>query len=125
MILGHQLGSHHVARTSDTAVTGLGNVEAAILTLVGLLLAFTISGALQRFDERRQLMLKEAHATVTAYDRFGLLDNGARRDLRQRVKDHLGARIDLYREARDPKNMHVRKQRDKSKHGHDLELQFF
>ena len=38
---------------------------------MGLLLAFTISGALQRFDERRQLLIQEATAARTAYDRLG------------------------------------------------------
>ncbi len=101
MGLGRSLGGRHLARAGDTALTGLGNVEAAIFALVGLLLAFTISGALQRFDERKQLMLKEANAISTAYDRFGLLDEDIRGDLRRRMKDYFGARIDLYREGID------------------------
>lgn len=101
MNLGHRLGARHLVRTGDTALPGLGNVEAAIFALVGLLLAFTISGALQRFDERRQLMLKEANAIGTAYDRFGLLDQEAQLDLKRKVKDYFGARIDLYRDGID------------------------
>lgn len=34
--------------------------------LLGLLLAFTFSGAMQRFDERRQLISEEAAALATA-----------------------------------------------------------
>jgi type II secretory pathway pseudopilin PulG len=33
-------------------MAGLTTVEGAVFALIGLLLAFTISGALQRFDER-------------------------------------------------------------------------
>jgi hypothetical protein len=32
---------------------------------MGLLLAFTISGALQRFGDRRQLVIREATAATT------------------------------------------------------------
>ena len=57
-------------------MSGLPTIEGAIFALIGLLLAFTISGALQRFDERRQLVVQEANAVMTAYDRLALL--GAR-----------------------------------------------
>jgi hypothetical protein len=48
-------------------MAGLTTVEGAVFALIGLLLAFTISGALQRFDERRQLVIQEANAVSTAY----------------------------------------------------------
>jgi hypothetical protein len=46
---------------------------------MGLLLAFTIAGALQRFDDRRQLVIQEATAATTAYDRLALFggDDGS------------------------------------------------
>jgi len=101
LTLGHRLGARHLARTGETSLNGLGNVEAAIFALVGLLLAFTISGALQRFDERKQLMLKEANTISTAYSRLGLLDDEAKLDLKQKVKAYFGARINLYSEGID------------------------
>ncbi|MGY3117298.1 hypothetical protein ACVWXQ_001233 [Bradyrhizobium sp. S3.14.4] len=55
-------------------MAGLGTVEGAIFGIMGLLLAFTISGALQRFDDRRQLVLQEAAAAATAFDRLGLFE---------------------------------------------------
>jgi hypothetical protein len=48
---------------------GADGCEGAVFGLMGLLLAFTISGALQRFDDRRQLVIQEATAATTAYDR--------------------------------------------------------
>ena len=42
-------------------MSGLPTIEGAVFALIGLLLAFTISGALQRFDERRQLVVQEAN----------------------------------------------------------------
>jgi len=66
-----------------------------------LLLAFTISGALQRFDDRRQLVIQEANAVSTAYDRLGLFEGEITRDLQMKLKDYVRARIDLYRMPHD------------------------
>ncbi len=68
---------------------------------MGLLLAFTISGALQRFDDRRQLVLQELSAVTTAYDRLGLFEDEAARGLRNRLKDYVRARVKLYRMQHD------------------------
>jgi len=82
-------------------MAGLTTVESAVFALIGLLLAFTISGALQRFDDRRQLVLQEANAVSTAYDRLSLFDGEVARDLQMKLKDYVRARIDLYRTAQD------------------------
>ena len=62
MSLGRRLGARYLAREKAAAVVGLNAVEGAIFALMGLVLAFAISGALQRFDERKQLILQEANA---------------------------------------------------------------
>src|SRR3981081_4424429 len=71
--LGQHLGLRHRKRSGGEGIGGLATVEGAIFGLMGLLLAFTISGALQRFDDRRQLVIQEATAAPTAYDRVSLL----------------------------------------------------
>ena len=82
-------------------MAGLGTVEGAIFGIMGLLLAFTISGALQRFDDRRQLVLQEATAVTSAYDRLGLLEGQAARELQSQLKDYVRARVELYRMQHD------------------------
>ena len=82
-------------------MTGLTTVEGVVFALIGLLLAFTISGALQRFDERRQLVIQEANAASTAYDRLALFEGGIARDPQTKLKDYVQARIDLYRMPHD------------------------
>jgi hypothetical protein len=52
---------------------GLGTVEGPIFALMGLLIAFTFSGAASRLDGRRQLIVQEANDIGTAY-----LDAGGR-----------------------------------------------
>jgi hypothetical protein len=72
-----------------------------VFALIGLLLAFTISGALQRFDERRQLVIQEANAASTAHDRLALFEGNVGRNLQTKLQDYVGSRIDLYRMPHD------------------------
>ena len=48
----------------DRKFGGACHGRGSIFGLMGLLLALTISGALQRFDDRRQLVLQEATAVT-------------------------------------------------------------
>ena len=82
-------------------MAGLPTVEGAVFALMGLLVAFTISGALQRFDERRQLVVQEANAASTAHDRLSLFEGDVGRNLQTKLKDYVEARIDLYRMSHD------------------------
>ena len=98
---GRHLGQRYLRRAAADSITGFGQVEGAVFALVGLLLAFTISGALQRFDERRQLVVQEANALSTAYDRLGLFEGDVAHGLRVKLKDYLDARIELFRAPHD------------------------
>jgi hypothetical protein len=97
---GRRLGLRYLRRQGLDDMTGLSPIEGAVFALIGLLLAFTISGALQRFDERRQLVVQEANAISTAYDRLGLFE-GAADDLRSKLRNYTKARIDLYQSPHD------------------------
>jgi predicted lipid-binding transport protein (Tim44 family) len=84
--LGQHLGLRHRKRSGGEGIGGLATVEGAIFGLMGLLLAFTISGALQRFDDRRQLVIQEATAATTAYDRLSLFGGDEARRLQSSLK---------------------------------------
>jgi hypothetical protein len=96
---GRLLGLRYREREKTENLGGLATVEVAIFGLMGLLLAFTISGALQRFDDRRQLVLQEATAVATAYDRLGLFEGDVAREFGVRVPQHTDAH-GAQREAR-------------------------
>ena len=98
---GRHLGLRYLQQKGASGMTGLATVEGAVFALIGLLLAFTISGALQRFDERRQLVIQEANAVSTAYDRLALFEDDVARVLQSKLKDYVHARIDLYRRPPD------------------------
>jgi hypothetical protein len=98
---GRRLGLRYLRRNELDSMVGLPTVEAAVFALIGLLIAFAISGALQRFDERRQLVIQEANAISTTYDRLGLFEGNVAQDLQTKLKDYVGARIELYRMPHD------------------------
>jgi hypothetical protein len=97
---GRQLGLRYLKQDTGN-MAGLTTVEGAVFALIGLLLAFTISGALQRFDDRRQLVIQEANAASTAHDRLALFEGDVGRDLQNKLRAYVQARIDLYRMPHD------------------------
>jgi hypothetical protein len=98
--VGRRLGLRYLRQDGGT-MAGLATVEGAVFALIGLLLAFTISGALQRFDDRRQLVIQEANAITTASDRVALFEGNVARNLQFKLKEYVRARIDLYRMPHD------------------------
>ncbi len=73
LVYGRAIGARHLAKAGSNAMAGLDAVEGVVFALLGLMLAFSVSGALQRFDERRQFVVQETNAIKTAYDRLDLL----------------------------------------------------
>ena len=99
--VGRRIGERRLGRDPDGARAGTGAVEGAIFGLVGLLIAFTFSGAASRFDDRRELIVQETNAIGTAYLRLDLLPDGARESMRERFRGYLDARIEGYRKLPD------------------------
>jgi hypothetical protein len=71
-------------------------VEGAIFGLFGLLLAFTISGAISRYDNHRLLLTEEVNDIGTAYLRLDLLPAQAQPELRQLFRDYTDSRMRLF-----------------------------
>lgn len=82
---------------------GLGVVETAVFGLFGLLIAFTFSGAVSRFDARRELIAREANAIGTAYLRLDLLPPDSRQAIRRLFPQYLDARLAMYNDVLDRK----------------------
>jgi hypothetical protein len=99
--IGRWLGVRARKRGGDAAVAGSGVVEGAVFALLGLLIAFTFSGAASRFDERRKLIVEEANAIGTAYLRLDLLPQAAQADLRASFRRYLDTRLAIYRALPD------------------------
>lgn len=95
--VGRNVGLRDFARDPENAGKGLGPLVGSLFGLMGLLIAFTFSGAGPRFDERRSLIVEEANAIGTAYLRTSLLPADTQPKLRERFRSYLDARLDFYR----------------------------
>ena len=73
-----------------------GVVLAATLTLLGLILGFSFSMAISRYDQRKNLEEEEANAIGTQYLRAGLLPAADAAKVRTLLKDYLDLRIQFY-----------------------------
>ncbi len=94
--LGRRMGIRRLARDSEGARAGLGAVEGAVFGLMGLLIAFTFTGAAARLDARRHLVAEEANCIGTAWLRLDLLPAAAQPALRESFRRYLDTRIETY-----------------------------
>lgn len=69
IVIGRRLRNHPQANREP-----IGVVQATLLGLVGLLLAFGLTMAVSRFEARRDLIVKEANSIGTTYLRAQTLD---------------------------------------------------
>lgn len=95
--IGRRIGLRRLAQDPEGARQGTGAVEGAVFALLGLLIAFTFSGAASRFDGRRDLIVQETNIIGTAYLRLDLLPADAQPALRDLFRRYLDARLEGYR----------------------------
>jgi hypothetical protein len=98
---GRRIGRRRRAKLSAEAATGVGAIDGAVFGLMGLLIAFTFSGAVSRFDARRHLIVEEANAIGTAYLRLDLLPASAQPALRESFRRYVHARLTVYQKLPD------------------------
>lgn len=97
LVLAVEVGFHLGLRASrerqDEGAPQLGAIQGAILGLLGLLLAFSFSGAAGRYIDRMDMVVAEANAIGTAYLRTDLLGEPERTRLRQALKRYTETRL--------------------------------
>ena len=99
--LGRRIGVRRIANDPEGAQAGTGAVDGAVFALLGLLIAFTFSGAATRFDERRNLIVQETNDIGTAYLRLDLLPASAQPALRDLFRRYVDSRLEVYRKLPD------------------------
>ncbi len=92
--VGYRLGRWRRARADTGAKAQTNAIQAAMLGLLALLLGFTFTMALQRFDNRSQAVISEANAIGTAYLRTQLLPDPYRDPARQLIAGYVQLRIE-------------------------------
>lgn len=74
-----------------------GAIDSAIFGLFSLLVAFTFSGAAERYDHRRQLIAEETNNIGTAWLRVDLLSTSDQLPVRELFRRYLDSRLQTYR----------------------------
>ena len=98
---GRWIGRIAITRFGRSGQPNVGSLETAVFALLGLLIAFTFSGGLGRFDTRRAQVVDEANAIGTAWLRLDLLPAAAQPKIRLAFRDYVDARIATYRKLPD------------------------
>jgi hypothetical protein len=89
--------------TKDEARKGqIGDIQGAVLSMLGLLLGFTLAFAVGRYDLRRSLVVKEANAIGTTWLRAALLPDAHVAPVRDLLRRYLEVRLKYQALADDP-----------------------
>ena len=97
--IGRVTGARRLA--TEPELPSADAMVGAVFGLLGLLLAFTFSGAASRFDDRRNQIVEEANAIGTAYLRLDLMPASAQPAMRELFRRYLDARLAVYRKLPD------------------------
>jgi hypothetical protein len=95
-IAGHRYGLRRGSDELCGSSEGTAAVEAALYALLGLFVAFTFSGASDRLEARRQLIVEESNAIGTAYLRLDLLPAADQPRIRDEMRRYLESRLTFY-----------------------------
>jgi hypothetical protein len=98
---GRRIGLRRARGNPQEPPSNVGAVEGAVFALLGLLIAFTFSGAAARFDARRALVTEEANAIGTAWLRLDVIPAAAQPALRDLFRQYLDSRLETYRKLPD------------------------
>jgi len=115
--LGFRLGRRRPDREDEFTRSQAVSLQAATLGLLALLLGFTFSIALQRYDARRELVVAEANAIGTAWLRASLLPTEIQPEMRRLLQDYADLRLRSFSGVID-QDAAARLERE-SRHFHD------
>ena len=91
-----ELGRRVRLRSREERSSGLSVIDGAVFGLMGLLLGFSFSGGVSRFEARRDLIVQETNAIGTAWLRVDLLPEAAQSQIRDDYRAYLDARLAFY-----------------------------
>ncbi|MFN0243939.1 MAG: DUF4239 domain-containing protein [Planctomycetota bacterium] len=103
--LGRRIGVRRLDRDPEGARSGVALADGAVFALLGLLIAFSFSGAAERFQARLMLITDESNAIGTAWLRLALLPEDVQAPARESMRRYVDARLDVYRAIPDRERM--------------------
>jgi hypothetical protein len=99
---GYRVGLRLFSAHDEARRSQIGGVQGAVLGLLGLLLGFTFSMAVNRFETRRDLVLTEANAIGTTWLRADLLPEVHRPAVKELLRRFVDVRVEYQRLSDDP-----------------------
>src|SRR5271156_2496919 len=92
---------------TDEERDDLGMILGATLTLLGLIIGFSFSMAISRYDQRKNYEEAEANAIGTEYVRADLLPPGDATKVRGELRKYLELRISYYKTRNEQELQHI------------------
>ena len=93
--VGFRIGQFVQNRSDNEIKTLTGAIQASVLGLLALLLGFTFSMSMQRYDNRSLALIDEANAIGTTILRSELLPEPMRTDAKQLLQNYVELRISV------------------------------
>ncbi|MGZ5135001.1 MAG: bestrophin-like domain [Flavitalea sp.] len=104
--LGYRYKKRQLEKYPGQIHEGMGSVEGSILGVMSLLMGFTFSVAVSKFESRRQLIVEEANDIGTAILRCDLYPDSIRTPLRADFREYVQTRINYYNAGLDEVKMY-------------------
>lgn len=95
MRIGWRIGRKRLLALGEDWQAGLGTLNGAVFGLMGLLVAFTFTGAATRFDARRSLVTEHVNAIGTAWLRLDLLAAPEREKARDGFRRYVDTQLEI------------------------------
>ena len=90
---GYRIGRRTQSLINESTKTQITAIQASLLGILALLLGFTFSLSLQRFDSRSEAVVNEANAIGTTFLRAQLLPSSVREGADGLLHDYLNLRV--------------------------------
>lgn len=90
---GYRIGVNTQSKLEESSKTQVNALQASLLGVLALLIGFTFSLSLQRFDSRSEAVVNSANAIGTAYLRAKLLSSSIRDDAQKLLQEYLDLRV--------------------------------
>lgn len=96
IIIGRNMGVKHLSSQPQSKLDIVGVAESAVFGLLALLIAFTFSGAYERFESRKLHLVEEANIFEKAYNYIDLVPQNMQRTLREDVRQYFECYINIF-----------------------------
>lgn len=93
--IGYRAGRYVQGRNDSEVKSLTGSIQASILGLLALLLGFTFSMSMQRYDQRTHALIDEANAIGTAVLRVQLLPASYQQDMSNKLRQYIDLRVTI------------------------------